>query len=482
VEIHVETSPTQVYTLTTDRWGCFSEVVTAGADARVRVNASTPVGSAPVPMMVMDNGTDLTVYAVETGSFFIPPQSVLQVNVLALAGGSLGVAGAFNILAVCNHAARRVVDTLAVTLPALYAFWEPGNAAVISTSSYFWIDIGSGPVPAIQILGGILWAEEYTDTDEFDDTLITHEFGHFVQSAVSTDGSPGGQHGGERLVPNLAFSEGFADWFGCATTGETVYRDTAGRGDWGFIQVEFPCESVDWQFPLVKGIGSESTVLELLWDLYDGVLEAPDTDGDGLSLGYAPLLESLAGFDPAFDYPSLYTLLDQLVARAYVTGPALDALARGPEEQGVPYPEPPAAAFPTPLTRGASVNDFVDARTPYHPPDPSWKFWLLTSRGNPHNPLNGFNSRRYFRFTLPNPDTVTLTLTVKGTGRWPENLDLYLLDPRNGVIAASLSTGSLERIQAALAAGTYIVEVRGFQELGMGYAQTDAADFTLTLE
>jgi hypothetical protein len=482
VEIHVETSPPQVYTLDADRWGYFAEVVTTGADARIRVNARTSAGSSPVPLRIMDNPTDQALYAVETLTFPIASQATTRRDVLALADGPFGVAGAFNILAVCSHAARRVSGVLGASLPTLHAFWEPGNATTVETSSYFFVDLGAGPVPVLQILGGVQWAEEYTDTDEFDDTLIAHEFGHFVQSTVSTDGSPGGRHGGERLVPNLAFSEGFADWFGCATTGASVYRDTTGRGDWGFVQVEFTCESVGWQFPLVKGIGSESTVLELLWDLYDGVPEAADEDADGVALGYAPVLESLAGFDPNFDFPSLYTLFDQLVANAHVTGPALDALARGPEEQDVPYPEPPSSAFPIPLGKGVSVRDFVDARTPYHPPDPSWKFWLLSSRGNPHNPLNGFNSRRYFRFTLPAQDAVTLTLSIEGTGRWPENLDLYLLDLRNGVIAASQSTGSSERIQTTLAAGTYIVEVRGYQELGMGYVQIDAANFTLTLE
>ncbi|MHC4777693.1 MAG: hypothetical protein ACYTFG_03850, partial [Planctomycetota bacterium] len=297
-----------------------------------------------------------------------------------------------------------------------------------------------------------------------------------------TISSPGGQHGGERLVPHLAFSEGFADWFGCAATGVEVYRDTTGRGDWGYVMVELHCESVKWQFPLVKGIGSESTVLEMIWDLYDGVPLVPDGDSDAIALGFDPILRAISAFDPTQDYPSLYRLLDELVAVGDVTPAQIDGLSKTPEEQDVDYPVPPGEEFPTPLAPGETVQGFVDARNPYHPQDPSWKFWLLTSRGNPYNSLNGYNSRRYFRITTASLQTVTLTLMIGGSGEAPGNLDLFLLDLQNGVIASSKSKGSIESIQAGLPAGTYVVEVRGWQDLGQGYFRTNEANFSLTRE
>jgi len=479
VEFLVGPDPPVVLTLSTDPWGYYCQDVDADTPIRVRVCSRSAVPPASLSVLVMDNATDQVSYAMESSSFTTSGNGYVRLDLLAPAEGPARIAGAFNLLSECSRASRRVQDTLNLLLPPLRVFWEPGNAAYISTSGFYTKDFGSGPVPAIQILGGLIGAEEFTDTDEFDDHVVVHEYGHYVQHAVSTDSSPGGRHGGERLVPNLAFSEGFATWFACTILGDSMYRDTVGRGDWGYVGVDMDGESVAWQLPLVKGIGSEETVLEILWDLFDGPTKPGDRDADGQELGFAPVLGAVASFDPSADYPSLYTLLDALVTRGDLTVAKVDALTHAPEEQGVPYPPSPSEAFPRELDAGVPVTDFVDARRPYHPGDPSWKFWLSSTGGNPYNPANGYNSRRYYRFTLTAEAPVTLTLDIAGSGESPENLDLYLLNPQNGVLASSTGSSHLERIQGSFAPGTYIVEVRGFYETSPGYIRMNAANFVL---
>ncbi len=477
--VYVDTEPVGIFPSETDRWGYFCVVVEDGPSARVRVTASARVPPALQSVVVMDNATDRVLYCLESDGFSLSPGETVRRDLLALCEGPARVAGAFNILSVCARCASTVQETTGEVLPLLRAVWEPGNAVYLGTSAFYHDDLGAGPVPVIQILGGLAGGEELTDTDEFDDSVVAHEFGHFCQASLSTDSSPGGSHGGENLVPNLAFSEGFANWFACAMTGTPWYRDTAGRGVWGLVQVEFSCESVDWQLPLVMGIRSEETVLEMLWDLYDGSPEAVDEDGDGMALGSKALLDAVASFDPSFDYPCLYTLLDALVERNDATPAELDELSRFPEEQDVPYPVPPGSAFPRPLEKGVPRRGFVDARNPWHPPDPSWKFWLLSTKGNPYNPVNGTHSRRYYRFVLDQPADVSLTLSIDGDGDAPEDLDLFLLDLRNHVIALSMGDARQERIETRLASGAYIVEVRGFYYLAGGGVRTSASGYTL---
>jgi hypothetical protein len=96
--------------------------------------------------------------------------------------------------------------------------------------------------------------------------------------------------------------------------------------------------------------------------------------------------------------------------------------------------------------------------------------------------LNGFNSRRYYRLRLAAEADVALTLTHHGSGRYPGDLGLVLLDVQNRVLDASDGGGAVETIRRRLPAGAYVVEVRGFQNLGTGFARVNAAAFTLAVE
>ena len=71
--------------------------------------------------------------------------------------------------------------------------------------------------------------KENVDTDEYDASVIAHEWGHYYQSAFSRDDSPGGAHsGGDRLDRRVAFSEGWGNaWSGIALA-RSNYTDSSG--------------------------------------------------------------------------------------------------------------------------------------------------------------------------------------------------------------------------------------------------------------
>jgi hypothetical protein len=98
--------------------------------------------------------------------------------------------------------------------PPLDAFWSTGNTTAmgtpddggIGTSYYTSNPDGGTPNPSLFLLGD---ADE--DTEEFDDHVVLHEWGHYFEDNFSRSDSIGGQHGlGDSLDPRVAFGEGFA--------------------------------------------------------------------------------------------------------------------------------------------------------------------------------------------------------------------------------------------------------------------------------
>jgi hypothetical protein len=68
--------------------------------------------------------------------------------------------------------------------------------------------------------------------DHFDNSVILHEYAHFLEDVFGAPNSPGGSHSGDGIVdPRLAWSEGWANFFQAAVTGEARYRDTYGTPD-----------------------------------------------------------------------------------------------------------------------------------------------------------------------------------------------------------------------------------------------------------
>jgi len=116
-------------------------------------------------------------------------------------------AGAFNILDVYTSGAQFVQSVSAggVYPPALSAFWQTGN----SNGTHYCV-AGSGcGAEGIYIMnyGG--------DSDEYDDDVLWHEYGHFIANKYSKDDSPGGAHylTSNDLDLRLAWSEGWGDFF-----------------------------------------------------------------------------------------------------------------------------------------------------------------------------------------------------------------------------------------------------------------------------
>ena len=94
------------------------------------------------------------------------------------------------------------------------ADWELGKYAKDTdyATSYFYegiISIGGNPM----------------DPDEFDDSVLLHEFGHLILDRTGAVITGSGDHDGSPISPNFAFSEGYSTYLGQRVIGNLIYCD-----------------------------------------------------------------------------------------------------------------------------------------------------------------------------------------------------------------------------------------------------------------
>ncbi|MDH5642006.1 MAG: hypothetical protein OEY28_11995, partial [Nitrospira sp.] len=141
------------------------------------------------------------------------------VDITATASGPDIRSGAFAAL----DTVRGLRAQVASSFPALGRidlFWGPENhgtsyqqtsfGQAIPINGTFFIFPGPFANPSIFLLGGRTGFLADSDHDEFDQTVIAHEWAHVFSFRESRDNNFGGPHAGEELLPSVAYSEGFA--------------------------------------------------------------------------------------------------------------------------------------------------------------------------------------------------------------------------------------------------------------------------------
>ena len=186
-------------------------------------------------------------------------------------------AGAVNILAVITAGNRYVNERASRPIPLLQVRWKKAITPPCGTSCY------SGGEMYVLNRG----SSRFDDTDEYDDSVLMHEYGHHMQETVSCSESPGGPHG--RCEPDqdlrLAWSEGSAQYFS-VVAGEldpavdqfpATYLDTVGnRAAGSDLLIEDNLEDNATCPTANYGTQNEDTTARILWDLQDARPDGPD--------------------------------------------------------------------------------------------------------------------------------------------------------------------------------------------------------------
>ena len=190
------------------------------------------------------------------------------------------------------------VDPVA-TFNRLDAFWSINNKKVADNP-----DIDIGELTSAFYNSGLealfLFGDESTETDEFDDHLVLHEWTHHFDDTNSRSDSIGGSHFlGESLDLRLAFGEGFAHALAAIVLDEPQYCDTgavpSGAGSFGF--------NTESNTSGVRGWFNEMSVATFIYDLWD---TGSDGGADTGSIDFKLIYDTMAG--PQKETPAFTTI------------------------------------------------------------------------------------------------------------------------------------------------------------------------------
>lgn len=108
------------------------------------------------------------------------------------------------------------------------AYWKMGFNPYSTYNPNALLSYYIGGSGTLYILGGNNGDVKFSDTDHFDDSVILHEYAHFLEDKYSNAQSPGGSHNGNFIIdPRLAWSEGFANFFQAAVlSGTALYSNS----------------------------------------------------------------------------------------------------------------------------------------------------------------------------------------------------------------------------------------------------------------
>lgn len=457
---------------TTDDSGNYSVSVPASRSVKIRARAEmVKTGTAPTWTFSVRNNTNSNALYVLDGDAASSGTGSSTRNLHATSGwGTTSYTGAraaapFAILDSVYAAKKLILEAVPSTeFPALDLFWSTTNKDVISTTGDVQLCTSDGQIgttfytaaasnagnctssgalaAGIYILGD--FANGSGDTDEFDQHVIAHEFGHYVEDKFSRSDSIGGSHfPGDDLDMRVAFGEGWGNAYSGMVLNDPQYRDSYSgiSGTTGF-NLETDNGNDGWY--------SEFSVQEILWDLFDSVNDGADT----ISLGFAPIYSVLTGSQRVTDaFTSIYTFADGLRAANPGQTAAINALLTG---ENIATTDIWGSAETNPGDSTTSLpiyQDLVPNQTPIY----------VCGVGNDSD-RNKLGYRRYLRLNLSS--AVALTVTATGaadpavSGSQPAGDPDIAIYRRGELEQLSQQTGSSETTpQQLYAAGMHLVEI-----------------------
>ena len=302
-----------------------------GWDVDIRDNVDTSPSPVALPMRPL--------YVVESSDFDTEATPTRVFNMTAEAGwtgtsyGDPRAAAPFAILDAIYSAMQFVlaVDPTA-EFPPLDAFWSVNNTTDFAGSS----DLDAGRFsasfyssdpdrdasrnPSLFLLG-----DANDDTEEFDDHVVVHEWGHYFEDTFSRSNSPGGTHFlGDRLDARLAFGEGWGHAIAAMVLNDPQYCDTGAPGTmagFGF--------NAEAGFFGGQGWYDEISVLRFIYDLWDTDSEGTDTG----SIGFEPIYEIMTGPQTTADaFTTVFLFAAELRTRLDAAGASLLDAQLGDEQ------------------------------------------------------------------------------------------------------------------------------------------------------
>jgi len=438
----INTADSSVATSTvTDASGQYVLILPRNANVKVRAKAQMKKAGV-FDFQVVDNTSSKALYVMDSVAFNTGSSNLTKnLNAASGWGGTAytatRAAAPFAILDTVFKCVSKVTtaDPAAAFVP-LQINWSINNITTSGSpalgqigGSYF------SPVEnAIYILGSA-----NNDTDEYDDHVIAHEWGHYFEHNFSRSDSIGGSHGyGDKLDPRVAFGEGFGDAFSGIATDDKDYIDTYGyRQATTAVHLDLSNSNGD-----LESIGwfSEDSVWYVLYSLYKNIGFTPIYNvlvSDEKTANSFTSIYSFSAFLKS-RYPAYATPLNSLLASKNISANAIDQWDSSNTETNNGLV---AASLPiyVRLTSGVPTTVYVGDQD-----------------GSPNKLLN----RRFFVFTIPSGPATAHTLVVDRPGVSRPGLKVYAGGTNlvNWVASAS-DTTTLSFVLGTLSAGIYYGEI-----------------------
>jgi len=433
----IEGNMDKVYETTTDDSGNY-EFEGVSPNSCIKVLALAKLKSAKWDLKVEDNTNANALYAIESSLYSIDSNSI-RVNLNAPSGwdgvrySSTRSAAPFAILGSIYKGMQKVVKANNSALfPPLIVYWSTDNIATTGSVEDGQIETSHFDGDSLYILG-----DANSDTDEYDDHVVIHEWGHYFESAFSRTDSIGGGHTfGDKLDIRVAFSEGWGNAFSAIATDDATYFDTMGAGQsqgWHMDIESQPQKNAGWY--------SEASIQRILYDLYDS-----SSDGeDNLALGFKPIYDVLV--DPYKKTEALTSIFPFITALKKQLSPLdsdkIDDILKSEEIYSIDniYGESHHNLY-----SDLQIGDIAKVCTT-----------------NENGKFNKLNNRKYIRFTLAQSGTYNIEIKQNNGNRANPNFILYKTTaPFSKIVEAKNSFSNKEESTQQLVSGNYLLDISDY--------------------
>ena len=311
-----------------------------------------------------------------------------------------------------------------VNFPVLKINWSVNN---VNTGSYY------DGVDNI-----VLQGDQQQDSDEYDDHIVIHEWGHYFERNFSRADNIGGQHGsGEYLDIRVAFGEGFGNAFSAMVTDDPLYFDTMGSSGWNMNIEQATHETPGWF--------SEASIQRILYDIYDG-----NNDGaDKLSLGFKPIYKTLVnGQRNTVAFTSIFSFINELKNANPSSTAKIDDIVANENiatiediygSNRVSNLEQGTLPLYTELTENKTIGNICS----------------INQYGN----YNKLGNHKYIRFNINNSGTYPIQVKQSnGTASDPE-FTLFKVSPFEKLSTNQSGKSGIEKVKLALSSGEYLLDI-----------------------
>jgi hypothetical protein len=278
----------------------------------------------------------------------------------------------------------------------------------------------------------MIQGDQSGDSDEYDDHIMIHEWGHYFEAKFSRADSIGGSHtSGDHLDIRLAFGEGWGNALSGIVTDDPIYFDTMSGSGWN-MNVESATHDTPGWF-------SEASIQRILYDLYD----SNDDGADHLSLGFKPIYDLLTGPQKTTKaFTSLFSFITELKNMQSSDASLIDAIVANESINTIDdiYGRTISPSLYKELTVDSTLSNIC----------------VNTAYGI----QNKLNNHRYIYFTVNNGGTKTISVQeTSGNSQSDPDFVLFKVSPFENVLVVDSTQKSNETKSYNFTSGEYLLDV-----------------------